>query len=62
VRKSEGREYSDTPLRVIVGPGSVVKGTLRFERPVELYVSDRATIGSVEGATPIKFSGDRPPR
>jgi hypothetical protein len=38
-----------------------VKGTLRFERPVELYVSDRATIGPVEGATPVKFSGDRPP-
>jgi DUF4097 and DUF4098 domain-containing protein YvlB len=50
-----------TPPRIVIGPGSVVKGTLRFERPVELYVSDRATIGTVEGATPIKFSGDRPP-
>lgn len=47
--------------RVVVGPGSVVKGTLRFERTVALYVSDRATIGPVEGATPIKFSGDHPP-
>jgi len=51
----------NTPPRVVIGPGSVVKGTLRFERPVELYVSDRATIGPVEGATPIKFSVDRPP-
>jgi cytoskeletal protein CcmA (bactofilin family) len=54
---------SDTrsPPRIVIGPGSVVKGPLRFERPVELYVSDRATIGPVEGATPIKFSGDHPP-
>jgi len=51
----------NTPPRVVIGPGSVVKGTLRFERPVELYVSERATIGPVEGATPIKFTGDHPP-
>jgi hypothetical protein len=47
--------------RIVIGPGSVVKGTLKFERPVELYVSDRASIGPVEGATAIKFSGDHPP-
>jgi hypothetical protein len=34
---------------------------LRFEREVQLYVSDRATIGTVSGATPIPFSGDKPP-
>jgi cytoskeletal protein CcmA (bactofilin family) len=50
-----------SPPRIVIGPGSVVKGPLRFERPVELYVSDRATIGPVEGATPVRFSGDRPP-
>ena len=50
----------DTP-RVVVGPGSVVGGTLRFERKVSLYVSERATIGRVEGATAVRFSGDRPP-
>ena len=50
------------PPRVIIGPGSVVTGPLKFERTVELYVSDRATIGSVEGATAIRFSGDHPPR
>jgi cytoskeletal protein CcmA (bactofilin family) len=63
VRKNNSSD-SDlrAPQRIVIGPGSVVKGTLKFERPVELYVSDRATIGAVEGATPIKFSGDRPPR
>jgi len=48
------------PLRVVIGPGAVVKGSLRFEREVQLYVSDRATIGPVDGATVNKFSGDRP--
>jgi DUF4097 and DUF4098 domain-containing protein YvlB len=63
IRKNHSDHEDDrnTPPRVVVGPGSVVKGTLRFERPVELYVSDRATIGTVEGATPIRFTGDHPP-
>ena len=51
--------FDDTP-RVVVGPGSVVGGTLSFERSVKLYVSDRATIGPVEGATAVRFSGDHP--
>lgn len=50
----------DVP-RVVIGPGAVVQGTLRFEREVKLYVSDRATIGTVVGATPVKYSGDVPP-
>ena len=52
---------SDKP-RVVVGPGAVVEGTLKFERAVRLYVSDSATIGPVTGATPVRFSGDQPPR
>jgi hypothetical protein len=39
-----------------------VQGTLQFKREVELYVSDSATIGTVDGATPQKFSGDQPPQ
>lgn len=62
VRKNHHSDDSDSrePPRIVIGPGSVVKGTLKFERAVKLYVSDRATIGPVEGATPIRFSGDRP--
>jgi hypothetical protein len=62
VRKNHHSDDSDAqePPRIVIGPGTVVKGTLKFERAVKLYVSDRATIGPVEGATPIKFSGDRP--
>jgi hypothetical protein len=52
---------SDVP-RVIIGPGATVVGELRFEREARLYVSDRATVGSIVGATAIPFSGDDPPR
>jgi DUF4097 and DUF4098 domain-containing protein YvlB len=47
--------------RIVIGPGATVGGELRFEREVKLYVSDRATVGTVTGATPIPFSGDSPP-
>ncbi len=49
------------PPRIVIGPGAVVKGDLRFEQPVHLYVSDTASIGPVSGASPIKFSGASPP-
>jgi hypothetical protein len=47
--------------RIVIGPGAVVQGEMRFHREVKLYVSDKATIGAVSGATPIAFSGDEPP-
>ncbi|HEY7640981.1 MAG TPA: hypothetical protein VH814_14745 [Steroidobacteraceae bacterium] len=46
--------------RIVIGPGAVVEGKLRFEREVELYVSDRAKVGEVEGAKAQTFSGDEP--
>jgi hypothetical protein len=51
---------SHTP-RIVIGPGAVVQGNLRFERPVHLFVSDSATIGPVTGAAAVKFSGEKPP-
>ncbi len=47
--------------RIVIGPGAVVQGELAFERPVRLYVSDKASIGTVTGATPIPFTGDSAP-
>ena len=46
--------------RIVIGPGATVNGTLKFEHEVELYVSDRATIGKIDGATAKKFSGAKP--
>jgi DUF4097 and DUF4098 domain-containing protein YvlB len=47
--------------RIVIGPGAVVQGDLRFDREVLLYVSDKASIGAVTGATPVRFSGEAPP-
>lgn len=49
------------PPRVVIGPDSRVAGRLRFEHPVELFISERASVGPVTGATPIRYSGDAPP-
>ncbi len=43
---------------IIIAPGAVVSGTLHFDGEVNLYVSSRAKIGPVEGATPGLYSGD----
>jgi DUF4097 and DUF4098 domain-containing protein YvlB len=64
VEKSTGHLFNlgnEVP-RIVVGPGANVQGELRFERQVQLYVSDKATIGAVTGATAIAFTGDKPPR
>ena len=61
VRKASGSMFSQDKPRIVIGPGSSVQGELRFERPVDLLVSDRASIGSVSGATAVPFSGDSPP-
>ena len=50
------------PPTIIIGPNATVQGDLQFDQPVHLYVSDSARIGKVSGATPVKFSGDRPDR
>ncbi len=54
-----GSDAEDVP-RIVIAPGSIVGGTLEFERPVKLYVSDKATIGPVQGTTAVRFSGDAP--
>lgn len=63
VKKPTGFGFSfgeDIP-RIVIGPGATVQGELRFERKVRLFVSDKATIGAVMGATPEPFTGDSPP-
>jgi len=56
------RMGSSRKPRVVIGPHAKVDGKLTFKRDVDLYVSDSATIGPVEGATPTKFSGDQVPK
>src|SRR5690348_18236684 len=46
---------------VTIGPGATVNGTLKFEREVKLYVSDKAHVGQIVGAKPVQFTGAEPP-
>lgn len=48
------------PPRIVIGPNAAVAGVLKFEREVELFVSDSAKIGAVTGATAKRFSGSEP--
>jgi len=40
------------PPRITIESGAIVNGTLRFEREVELQVSDGAVVGPIEGVVP----------
>lgn len=50
--------------RVVIGPGSRVEGSLILEREVELFISESAEVGGVEGEMTLEdavlFSGKRP--
>ena len=50
--------------RVVVGPEVEISGKLVLEREVELFVSDSARIGGIEGEMSmddaVRFSGDNP--
>ncbi len=46
--------------RIVIGPNATVEGELRFEREVELYVSESAKVGKITGATAKRFSGATP--
>lgn len=61
VEKAKGRTFgkNETP-KVVIGPGAVIEGTLEFKRKVNIFVSDRATIGTVKGAKAKIYSGDNP--
>ena len=42
--------------KITIGAGAVVNGTLRFERPVDLYLSPTAKIGPLEGVAPVRHT------
>jgi len=50
--------------RIVIGPGSRVEGKLTLEREVELFISETAEVGGVEGEMSmddaVRFSGERP--
>ena len=50
--------------RIVVGPGSRVEGVLEFEDEAQVYVSEEAEIGGVEGVLGeediVRFAGPEP--
>lgn len=58
-----GKSKSRKP-RIVVGPGSRVDGKIILKREVELFISETAEVGGVEGEMSmddaIRFSGKRP--
>ena len=50
--------------RIVIGPGSRVEGVIDLEREVELFISETAEVGGVEGEMSIddavRFSGKKP--
>jgi hypothetical protein len=58
-----GKSKSRKP-RIVVGPGSRVEGKIILKREVELFISETAEVGGVEGEMgmddAIRFSGKRP--
>jgi DUF4097 and DUF4098 domain-containing protein YvlB len=58
-----GNKNSRKP-KVIIGPDSEVRGKIELEREVDLYISESAKVGGVEGVMSmddaVRFSGERP--
>lgn len=58
-----GKSKSRKP-RIVIGPDSRIEGTIILKREVELFISETAEVGGVEGEMTIddavRFSGDRP--
>jgi len=50
--------------KIIIGPGSEVRGKIELEQEVELFISETAKVGGVEGVMSmndaVRFSGERP--
>lgn len=65
VEKNQGSVFSlfgkQKIPRIVIGPNAVVEGPLVFEREVTLYVHASARIGSVSGATALRYAGAAPP-
>lgn len=58
-----GNSSSNTS-KIVIGPGTKVRGTIRLERKVKLYISTSAEVGGVEGEMSmddaICFEGEQP--
>ena len=58
-----GKSKSRKP-RIVIGPGSSVRGKIELEHEVDLFISETAEVGGVTGVMTlddaVRFSGDSP--
>lgn len=59
-KPTDNGEQDKPPPVVVIGPHARVGGTITFERPGVLFVSDSATIHAVVGTSVLTFSGSAP--
>lgn len=61
VEKPQGISWGKPRIpRIVIGPNATVKGELRFEREVELFVHASAKVGPVSGATARAYTDSLP--
>ena len=64
VEKPGGWNNNKREPRIVIGPGSRVEGKIVLEREVELFISESAEVGGVEGVMSmedaVRFSGKKP--
>ena len=66
VEKPRSRNWfkRDRTPRIVIGPNSTVAGVIRLEHKVELFISESANVGGVEGELgmddAVRFSGSQP--
>ena len=61
VEKPQGISWGKPRIpRIVIGPNATVKGELRFEREVELFVHASAKVGPVSGATALAYTDSLP--
>jgi hypothetical protein len=64
VEKPGGWNNNKREPRIVIGPGSRVEGKILLEREVELFISESAEVGGVEGVMSmddaVRFSGKKP--
>lgn len=56
VERTSGWNWKRNTPSVTIESGAVVNGTLRFDRAVDLYVGEGATVGPVEGVPPRRHA------
>lgn len=61
IRKSKGINFNaGSPPKIVIGRDVTVEGPLKFEREVELFVHESASVGEITGAEAATYSGNEP--